>query len=386
VYTRALVKTLATVAIAVFLIAWQDSAETHLGRAYNALKLDRYDEAANEFRAALRIDPKLTMRARFPLAVALFEMKQTADSRREFETIRREVRDQPGVFYYLGRLDLLDQNFPSAIRNLTRAMEKPPFADTAYHLGFAYFRQGDLAVAEHWLNTAAQANPQDSAIYYQLGLVYRKLAREDDAKKAFARSTELRQRDSDLSRLRHDCAQSLEAGNRDEAHTVCSRLYDPNDVEKLTALGTLYGQHGDLAAALEPLRRAAEISPQSPQMQYNLAFTYFELNRFEEARAPIAKAVERWPDLFQLNSLYGAVLLKLHQPRDALPILRRAHQLNPDDARASEMFYRTTLALAQMSLESRQYADALNLFEEAARLRPDDPEPRTGITRAKSAM
>ena len=36
-------------------------------------------------------------------------------------------------------------------------------------------------------------------------------------------------------------------------------------------------------------------------MQYNLAFTYFELNRVEEARVPIARAYERWPDLFQLH-------------------------------------------------------------------------------------
>src|SRR6202035_3984027 len=57
------------------------------------------------------------------------------------------------------------------------------------------------------------------------------------------------------------------------------------------------------------LQRAAELAPQSPQMQYNLAFTYYELKRFEEARQPIAKAVQRWPDIFQLNSLYGAFYL-----------------------------------------------------------------------------
>jgi Flp pilus assembly protein TadD len=48
-------------------------------------------------------------------------------------------------------------------------------------------------------------------------------------------------------------------------------------VEKLTALGTIYGQRGDLEAALKPFRRAAELAPQSPQMQYNLALAYFQL-------------------------------------------------------------------------------------------------------------
>ena len=85
----------------------QDTAEAHLGRGYNALKEDRYEAAAAEFRAALRLDPSLVMRARFPLAVALFELKQSADARREFEAVRRAAGDHPNVAYYLGRLDLL---------------------------------------------------------------------------------------------------------------------------------------------------------------------------------------------------------------------------------------------------------------------------------------
>src|SRR5436853_7522261 len=65
--------------------------EIHLGRGYDALKNDRYDAAVTEFRAALQIDPKLTLRARFPLAVALFELHKATDARRQFEIVRREA-------------------------------------------------------------------------------------------------------------------------------------------------------------------------------------------------------------------------------------------------------------------------------------------------------
>jgi len=343
----------------------QDSPETHLGHGYDALKRDRYDEAVTEFRSALKLDHTLTSRARFPLAVALFEMKQTAEARQEFEAVRREVGDHPNISYYLGRLDLLDQNFEGAIANLTKAMAQPPFPDTAYHLGFACFKQGDLAGAEKWLKAAAQANPADSAVPYQLALVYRKQGREEEAKKAFALSTELRDKGAEERQLRHDCDQKLTAGSRNEARTVCGRLYDPDNAEKLTLLGTLYGQHGDLEAALDPLKRAAELQPQSPQMQYNLAFTYYELNRLEEARAPIARAVERWPDLFQLNSLYGAILVKMGRDEQAWPVLMRAHQLNLEDARTSDLLFGAAMRLQR--------------YDEAAKLRPDDPELRRHI-------
>jgi len=372
-----------TIALGTQLAAWQDAPEAHLGRGYDALKSDRYDEAVTEFREALRLDPALVSRARFPLAVALFEMKESSQARQEFEAVRREMGDHPNILYYLGRLDLLDQNFGGAIRNLTKAMAQPPFPDTAYYLGFACLKQGDLPAAEKWLRVAAQANPADSAVPYQLALVYRKEGRDEEAKKAFALSTELREKGAEERQLRHDCEQKLNDGLREKAHAVCGRLYDPDNAEKLTLLGTIYGQHGDLQAALEPLRRAAELEPQSPQMQYNLAFTYYELNRLEEARAPIARAAERWPDLFQLNSLYAAVLVRMGRDLEAWPVLLRAHQLNREDARTSDLLCGAAVRLGRASLADRKYPEALRYFEEAAKLRPADPEIQRGLAEAR---
>jgi protein O-GlcNAc transferase len=205
--------------------------------------------------------------------------------------------------------------------------------------------------------------------------VYRKQGREEDAKRALALSDELRQRDDKESRIRLDCAQKLDQGLKDAARAVCEQLYDPEDAEKLTDLGTIYGQHGDPEAALKPLRRAAELAPQSPQMQYNLAMAYFQLSRFEEARAPLANAVQRWPDLFPLNALYGAVLSKLGEDLAAYQALGRAHQLNPQDSGTADLLYNTIIAVARRSTEDRRYPDSLRFCEEAANLRPQEPEP-----------
>jgi Flp pilus assembly protein TadD len=356
-----------------------DSPDAHLGRAYDALREDRYEVAAAEFRAALKLDPKLTLRARFPLAVALFEMKKPDEARQEFEAVRREVGDHPNISYYLGRLDLDELHFESAIRNLNQAIATPPFPDTAYYLGFAYFKQGDLAAAEKWLKEAAQLNPLDARVQYQLGLVYRKQGREQEAKQAMALSGEQRQRDSSQSQLRLECAQKLEHAPREEAHAVCEQLYDPDDAEKLTELGTIYGQHGDVEAALKPLRRAAELAPQSPQMQYNLALAYYQLNQFEQARTPISKAVTRWPDIFQLTALYGAVLSKLGEDLPAYQALRHAHELNAQDSATANLLYLATLSLARKAQSARQYPDALRYFHEAAKLKSQEPAPHRGL-------
>jgi len=353
--------------------------EAHLGKGYDALKQDMYEVAVNEFRAALQLDPSLVLKARFPLAVALFELHRSDEARRELEAVRHEVGDHPNVLYYLGRLDLEDRNFESAIRNLRKAATQPPLPDAAYYLGFAYFKHGDLADAEKWLKEAARLNPRDARVLYQLGFVYRKEGREEEAKKTLAASEELRRRDDSEALKKSECGKKLDQGPRDEARSFCEQLYAPDDAAKLTALGTIYGQHGDLEAALKPFRRAAELEPKSPQMQYNLALTYYQLNQFEEARPPLAKAIQRWPDLFQLNALYGAVLLKLGEEVAAFQALHHAQQLNPEDSGTTDLLYKISLTLARKSRGDRQYAASLHYLEEAARVRPQEPEPHRSM-------
>lgn len=351
-----------------------DTPEAHLGAGYEYLKNNRYEAAASEFRAALALNPKLVLQARFPLAVSLFESHQTAESRHEFEVVRRAVGDHPNVEYYLGRLDLTDGKLDAAIQELSKAAAKPPFPDTAYYLGSAYLKRHDLVLAEKWLRKAAELAPNDSAVQYRLGLLYSEGGRKEEAQKAFARSEQMRQRDAEVDKLRLECNQKLDRGSMDQARPVCDQLFDSDDADKLTMLGTIYGQHGDYEDALKPLRRAAELSPDSPQMQYNLAFDYARLNRFAEAREPLAKAVKRWPDLFPLNALYGAVLYNLGEERPAYEALRRAHELNPQDPGAADSLFQVTLSLAKKSLASKQYAPAQRYLGEAAKLRPQDPE------------
>ena len=356
-----------------------DSPESHLGRGYDALRDDRYDTAAEEFRAALKIDPKLTLRARFPLAVALFELKRSDEARQEFEAVRAETGDHPNVAYYLGRLDVDEQHYESAIKNLSAAAEDPPYPDTSYYLGFAYLEHGDLLSAEKWLKEAVKQNPHDGRMQYQLGMVYRREGREAEAKEAMDLSRKQRQDDASLSQLRRECAQKLENGPRDEAHAVCDRLYDPDDADKLTELGTIYGQHGDSEAALKPLQRAAELRPQNAQMQYNVALAYFQLGQFERARVPLSEAAERWPDIFPIAALYGAVLAKVGDDAGAYRELNHAHQLNAGDKGTEDLLFLTTLSLGRKAAGEKKSVAAAKYFAEAAKLKPQEPSPHRGL-------
>jgi tetratricopeptide (TPR) repeat protein len=121
-------------------------------------------------------------------------------------------------------------------------------------------------------------------------------------------------------------------------------------------------------------------------MQYNLAFTYYRMNRFQEARTPLVKAIERWPDLFPLKALYGAVLSELGEDLPAYQALRGAHEINPQDPGTAELLFRTTLGLARKSQAAREFPESLRYFEEAAKLRPGDAEPHQGKAEVYTLM
>ena len=205
----------------------QKETDSHLGKGYDALKQERYEEAVREFREALELDPNLVEKARFPLGVAYFEMRQFDESRRQLEEVRRAVGNHPNVTYYLGRLDLETGDFNGAIRNLAAAAVKPPLPDTAYFLGFAYLQKGELSSAAKWLEAAEKDAARFTGSFSAWNCVPQ-AGTSEEAKKALSRSAELRRRDNDEVQMRVECAQKLDQGPRETARAFCDKLYDPD--------------------------------------------------------------------------------------------------------------------------------------------------------------
>src|SRR5437764_1003623 len=106
-------------------------------------------------------------RAHFQFAVCLFSLGRNDEARREFEQVNKSGGDSKYVTYFLGRLDLLSNNFTSAVQRLASIAEDPPFPDTAFHLGVAYISSGDIAAGTKWLERAAKLLPRDYRVNYR---------------------------------------------------------------------------------------------------------------------------------------------------------------------------------------------------------------------------
>jgi tetratricopeptide (TPR) repeat protein len=350
----------------------QGAAQSHIGRGYELLQKTDYQGAAREFETALASNPLLA-NVRFQLAVCYFALHRGDDTRRELELVRHETGDDPAVLYYLARLDLQEENAAPAVPLLERIASDPPFPDAPYYLGTAYLKLGNLSAAEKWLKKAESAIPRDWRVPDRLARVYIKAQRRAEAEKEFAASAALRQAVDEASQQGIECVQSLETRPIEEARASCQKLFDPQDPDKLTTLGLIYGKQGLHADALKAFLQAARLDPESFDIQYDLGLSYFRLRRYGEAKKPLERAVALRPGFFGSNALLGATLYLLHDDEAAFPILVRAHQLQPEDRESADLLFKVVLSLALTRYEKRAYAQSLHYLLKASELRPDSP-------------
>ena len=349
------------------------SATAQMGQGYELVQNNQFAEAAEHFRAALALDPGL-LSARYQLAICLFALGETDGSRKEFERLRIVAKDDPNVLYYLARIDLLTGDAPNAIRRLVPLMKHPPFADAPFYLGSAYLANGDLDSAIRWLRKAPKSDPHDFRSHYRLARALQQKGFQKQAEQEYAVSTKLRERYNETARQSTACVQAWSAESTEAARNTCNRLFDPNDSDKLTTLGMLYGESGRYQEAIEPLARAALLDPESFEVYHNLGLTYFRLRRFAEAREPLEQAVRLRPNFFGSNALLGATLYSLKEDPSAYKSLSFAHELKPDDADTTELLFRVSVILADKSAAAEDYKAALKFLSTATTLHPGLPE------------
>jgi Flp pilus assembly protein TadD len=143
-------------------------------------------------------------------------------------------------------------------------------------------------------------------------------------------------------------------------------------------LGMSYLQKKDYDKAASAFQRLLQVRPNDVTAKYDLGLAYGSSKRFEEARQIFAELTRLDPNNDDFWQLLGSSLKELHRPTDAEGALRKAVDLNAQNFAA----YRD---LGWVKLELGNADAALDAFEHAATLEPNDADSQLGIARAYSA-
>jgi tetratricopeptide (TPR) repeat protein len=124
---------------------------------------------------------------------------------------------------------------------------------------------------------------------------------------------------------------NYEAGRFAEAAAQLERLlpYAPKSFEMHELLGMVYGSLSQSDKAIEHLKTAVQLKPDSPEARTNLGASLLHAGHAELAGEQFRKALALEPNSYDANHNLGEYYVHTGKLAEAQPLLERAQQINP---------------------------------------------------------
>lgn len=208
-------------------------------------RMDRADQA---FRNAEALAP-LVDSDRFTWAMALVELGDSNEARRQLDLLSSRHPAVPLYIYWLGRIDYYQRLYIAAVEKFNRVIALDPISARAYdNLGLSFDMLGRSSEAREAFEKAVELNrklPEPSAWPpHNLGYLLVRLQQFKEAEELLRESLKY---DSHLAIAHYHLGRALEGAGRDSEAideyraAVASK---PPAVEALYSLGLLYRRHG----------------------------------------------------------------------------------------------------------------------------------------------
>ena len=325
--------------------ALRDSAALYLKHEMN-------EQAIDVLQSLVKLEPK-NSQARSDLGAAYAGLFKMEEAQSNFQAALRIDPNNPSALVGLGHIELKAEHNEEAIRNLDKAIEVAPQRYEPYYLrGTAYSSAGRYADAIDDFQHTLRLGGKDPEIYYHLSKAYKVVGRGRESEQALAQFSALRQQANDKTESLREAA-------------------------RLTQQAKASVDRGNLPDAIAALEKARKLEGDTPQTLFRLAGLYYDSNQYELALQDVRMAIQLAPSDWSYYYLLGLIEINSSKPKEAQKSLETAVQLNPS---AADAFCQ----LGNLAMQQKDYQQAIQRFQEASRLQPDEPLYRANLERAES--
>jgi tetratricopeptide (TPR) repeat protein len=276
--------------------------------------------------------------------------------------------DNAQALHFLG-LAVLHRNKPEdAISLISRAARLAPGDATIQHnFGIVLRDSGDTGRAIIHYRKAIAASPDYSEAHNNLGVALREMGRHDEALVCFQKAVSLKP--AFFQALANAGAELSERRRHDEALVLLRQALGckPDYVPALSTLGAVLNSLSRPEEGVLHLERAIALQPEFVEAHFNYAVVLRVLDRADEAERQYRFVLERRPGFAQAHANLGV----LNRARGLIDLSRanfeRAMALDP-------ALCEPYLGLAGLEISFGDPVHALELFEEARKRKPAEPE------------
>ncbi len=168
--------------------------------------------------------------------------------------------------------------------------------------------------------------------------------------------------------------QSQKKNNFDIAEKIYKEILeiDPNHLEAICYLGTLFAQTKKTILAKKLFIKAIGINPNNPNINNNLGNISLELGEIQSAVKYYEKAIQLKPDYSDSLINLGIAFRNLGQHHQAITCFEKAIKIQPQNIRSYNI-------LGRILKEVGEYNKAINCYEELIKINPDNIMTLNGI-------
>ncbi|SEI56027.1 tetratricopeptide repeat protein [Paraburkholderia diazotrophica] len=319
----------------------------------------------------VKANPK-SHEARLALAQMYLASDRLEDAQKQFEYMQKDNPNDLTPLMALALIKIQQKNLPEAqhyLQQYAQRAEKMPGADAgqAYiYLAQLSLEQKDNDAAGRWLDKISPTSTQYVPAQITRAQLLEKQGKVDDARKLLAGIHPQDPRDQALI-ARTDAAILFDAKRYSEAETrlaqASSDFPEDPDLTYDYAMAAEKNSHFDVMET--QLRKLMRTQPDNAQAYNALGYSLADRNqRLQEADKLVEKALSLAPnDAFIMDSV-GWVKYRLGETTDAINLLRRAYDLQPNAEIGAH--------LGEVLWKSGDQDQARAAWRDARKLEPDN--------------
>lgn len=370
-----------------------------IGIAYT--QLNNLVAAVRYYRKAIQLNPRFHA-ARKNLGTVLWFLNRRDEAEREFLIVAKALPGDPVPHLYLGLADAERHQFEHAKEEFERAgalaLDNPEVIPPVLE---SYLASRDVSFPTTVLDRLTRAESPDAAILSHAGALFLQYGHPEQAITALERIVSVHNDSAETWRTLGEAYDR--EGKPDDAHRAYEHAIemDPNSEESYLSLADFASAHANNDYALQVIKRGLERLPQSSLLRFERGILLALIGNRTEAQASFLQANRLKPDwklpLLALgvseleagNAAQAAVMFQRARARDshdprawylyalalskqdtgdvestrarAVAALRKAIEIDPDDANSHALLGRLELDMGNTGAASRQWETALKL-------------------------